>query len=213
MSRSPPGPSFTPKQGQYLAFIYAYTRVQGHPPAEAELQRYFGVSSPSVHQMILTLERAGSFADSPALPAASRSWSLPKICPSCAERPTCQNVEPIVPFTVMVIEYLAPPIAAATDTLPASHFEGRQSRRAAHDAGGSRAAGFRAMSNGCGGIRSRGSGGECAQPSHHCPRPQHRHPPTRDAAPQWPGGASSRKTDLRCIRQAWKTASSSHASS
>ena len=55
---SPPGPSFTPKQGQYLAFIYAYTRVLGRPPAEADLQRHFGVSPPSVHQMVLTLERA-----------------------------------------------------------------------------------------------------------------------------------------------------------
>ena len=50
-------PGFTPKQGQYLAFIYAYTRVLGRPPAEADLQRYFGVSPPSVHQMVLTLER------------------------------------------------------------------------------------------------------------------------------------------------------------
>ena len=30
--------SFTPKQGQYLAFISAYTRVLGRPPAEADLQ-------------------------------------------------------------------------------------------------------------------------------------------------------------------------------
>src|SRR5690348_5178332 len=52
-------PSFTPKQGQYLAFIYAYTQVLGRPPAEADLQRYFRVSPPSVHQMVLTLERAG----------------------------------------------------------------------------------------------------------------------------------------------------------
>jgi hypothetical protein len=52
-------PSFTPKQGQYLAFIYAYTRVLGRPPAEADLQRHFGVSPPSVHQMVLTLERTG----------------------------------------------------------------------------------------------------------------------------------------------------------
>ena len=50
---------FTSKQGQYLAFIYAYTQVLGRPPAEADLQRRFHVSSPSVHQMILTLERAG----------------------------------------------------------------------------------------------------------------------------------------------------------
>jgi DNA-binding MarR family transcriptional regulator len=33
--------------------------VLGRPPAGADLQRHFGVSPPSVHQMILTLERAG----------------------------------------------------------------------------------------------------------------------------------------------------------
>ena len=53
------GPRFTDKQGQYLAFIDAYTRVNGRPPAEADLQRHFGVSAPSVHQMVVTLERAG----------------------------------------------------------------------------------------------------------------------------------------------------------
>ena len=53
------GPGFTAKQGQYLAFTYAYTPVLGRPPAEADIQRHFGVSPPSVHQMVLTLERAG----------------------------------------------------------------------------------------------------------------------------------------------------------
>ena len=57
--QSPAGPSFTDKQGQYLAFIDAYTRVHGRPPSEADLQRHFGVTPPSVHQMVLTLERAG----------------------------------------------------------------------------------------------------------------------------------------------------------
>jgi SOS-response transcriptional repressor LexA len=55
----PAAPSFTDLQGQYLAFIDAYTRVNGRPPAEADLQRHFRVSSPSVHQMVVTLERAG----------------------------------------------------------------------------------------------------------------------------------------------------------
>ena len=50
-------PGFTPKQGQYLAFIHAYTLVLGRPPAEADLQRFFQVTPPSVHQMVLTLER------------------------------------------------------------------------------------------------------------------------------------------------------------
>ena len=56
---TPPAKTFTPKQGQYLAFIYAYTPLNCRPPAEADMQLYFRVSPPSVHQMILTLERAG----------------------------------------------------------------------------------------------------------------------------------------------------------
>jgi SOS-response transcriptional repressor LexA len=50
---------FTDKQGQYLAFIDAYTRVNGRPPAEADMQRHFRVSPPSVHQMVLSLEHTG----------------------------------------------------------------------------------------------------------------------------------------------------------
>jgi DNA-binding MarR family transcriptional regulator len=56
---SRPEKTFTPKQGQYLAFIYAYTRLHRRPPAEADMQRHFCVTPPSVHQMVLTLERAG----------------------------------------------------------------------------------------------------------------------------------------------------------
>ena len=56
---SPPAKTFTPKQGQYLAFIYAYTRLHRRPPTEADMQLHFRVSPPSAHQMILTLERAG----------------------------------------------------------------------------------------------------------------------------------------------------------
>jgi DNA-binding MarR family transcriptional regulator len=52
-------PTFTEKQGQYLAFIHAYTLVMDRPPAEADLQRHFGVTPPSIHSMVLALERAG----------------------------------------------------------------------------------------------------------------------------------------------------------
>ncbi len=62
------GAVFTPKQGQYLAFIDAYTRVHGRPPAEADMQRRFGVTPPSVHQMILTLERARLIRRRPGVP-------------------------------------------------------------------------------------------------------------------------------------------------
>ena len=48
---------FTALQGQYLAFIAAYTKFHRKPPAEADLQKYFGVTPPTVHNMILTLEK------------------------------------------------------------------------------------------------------------------------------------------------------------
>src|SRR5215217_7231327 len=64
---SSPGASFTDRQGQYLAFIDAYTRVNGRPPAEADMQRHFRVSPPSVHQMVLTLEREGWIRKKPGL--------------------------------------------------------------------------------------------------------------------------------------------------
>jgi len=50
---------YTPRQGQYLAFIYYYTRIHGCAPAEADLERYFRVAYSSVHQMIITLEKRG----------------------------------------------------------------------------------------------------------------------------------------------------------
>ena len=50
---------FTETQGQYLAFIYYYTKVNGKPPAEADMQRYFRVTPPTVHQMVVTLEANG----------------------------------------------------------------------------------------------------------------------------------------------------------
>lgn len=51
--------AFTKLQGQYLAFIATYMQLHGVAPAEADMQRYFNVTPPSVHQMVLTLERRG----------------------------------------------------------------------------------------------------------------------------------------------------------
>ncbi len=62
------GPGFTAKQGQYLAFIYAYTRINRRPPAEADMQRHFKVTPPTVHRMIITLERRGLIKRQPGQP-------------------------------------------------------------------------------------------------------------------------------------------------
>jgi len=63
---------FTRKQGQYLALIYYYTKIHGRAPAEADLQQYFKVSPPSVHQMVLTLERRGLITRGPGKPRSIR---------------------------------------------------------------------------------------------------------------------------------------------
>ena len=60
--------NFTPRQGQFLAFIHAYTLVNGRPPAEADMMRFFRLTPPSVHQMMLTLEKAGLISRQPGVP-------------------------------------------------------------------------------------------------------------------------------------------------
>ena len=57
--------AFTPVQGQYLTFVRMYTLIHREPPAEADMQRFFRVTAPSVHQMVLTLERRGLVQRSP----------------------------------------------------------------------------------------------------------------------------------------------------
>jgi Mn-dependent DtxR family transcriptional regulator len=56
---------YTEKQGQYLAYIYTYTKLHGRAPAETDMQRYFQVTPPSVHQMVLTLESRGLIERTP----------------------------------------------------------------------------------------------------------------------------------------------------
>jgi len=50
---------YTEKQGQYLAFIYAYFQLNGRAPAEADMEKFFRVTPPSVHRMVVELERRG----------------------------------------------------------------------------------------------------------------------------------------------------------
>lgn len=52
-------PAYTERQGQFLAYLHQYSILNGCAPAEADMQRFFQVTPPSVHQMVLTLERRG----------------------------------------------------------------------------------------------------------------------------------------------------------
>lgn len=80
-----PAKSFTPKQGQYLAFIHLYTRLHRRPPAEADIREYFRVTPPSVHQMVLTLERAGFIRRKPRTPRSIELLIDPKRLPELVD--------------------------------------------------------------------------------------------------------------------------------
>ncbi len=65
-------PSYTPKQGQYLAFIYYYTKLNGTSPAERNMQRFFKTTPPTVHQMIIKLEERGLISREAGQPRSIR---------------------------------------------------------------------------------------------------------------------------------------------
>ncbi len=85
LAESTETPRYTPLQGQYLALIYAYSTIHRRPPAEADFQAFFRVTAPSVHRMVLQLERlrlirrtprAAAPSSYPFPPPLSRSSSL-----------------------------------------------------------------------------------------------------------------------------------------
>jgi SOS-response transcriptional repressor LexA len=78
---------FTPRQGQYLAFIHAYTLVIGRPPAEADMQRFFRVSGPAVHQMVVGLNKAGLITRQPGAPRSIRLLVDRSVLPELRSEP------------------------------------------------------------------------------------------------------------------------------
>jgi DNA-binding MarR family transcriptional regulator len=66
-------PRFTETQGQYLAFIYYYGLVNRRPPAEADIQNFFGVTPPTAHRMVIELERRGLIS---RIPRQARSIAV-----------------------------------------------------------------------------------------------------------------------------------------
>ena len=66
-------PAHTERQGQFLAYIHQYSIVNGCAPAEADMQRFFQITPPSVHSMVLTLERRGLIR---RVPGQARSITL-----------------------------------------------------------------------------------------------------------------------------------------
>ena len=51
--------SFSPRQGQYLAFIHHSTQTNGHPPSTVDMMRHFSVTRSSVSNMMTALDMLG----------------------------------------------------------------------------------------------------------------------------------------------------------
>jgi Mn-dependent DtxR family transcriptional regulator len=64
---NPNSAPWTPLQGQYLAFIYAYTTIHGQAPAERDIQEFFQVTPPSIHNMMKLLQRHGFIRRQPGV--------------------------------------------------------------------------------------------------------------------------------------------------
>ncbi len=100
-------PPYTPRQGHFLAYINHYITLHGRPPAEAEMMQFFQVTPPSVHQMILTLERRGLIS---RMPGQARSITL---------RLPAEKLPPLHAATATATIYPPPPKTddhAALDT-------------------------------------------------------------------------------------------------
>jgi Mn-dependent DtxR family transcriptional regulator len=79
--KHPAGARFTELQGQYLAFIHAYTKLNRRPPAEADMQKFFRVTPPSVHRMVLELEHKGLISREPGKPRSIQLLVAPRALP------------------------------------------------------------------------------------------------------------------------------------
>jgi SOS-response transcriptional repressor LexA len=86
---------YTSRQGQFLAFIRHYTTLHGRPPAEAEMGQFFRLTPPSVHQMILALERRGLITREPGMARSIRLTLQPEQLPPLREAITMVPVSQI----------------------------------------------------------------------------------------------------------------------
>src|SRR5205807_8907397 len=64
--------SFTPRQGQFLAFIHLYRKLHRQGPAPLDLVKFFRVTPPSAHGMVVKLEELGLITREPGVARSAR---------------------------------------------------------------------------------------------------------------------------------------------
>lgn len=88
----PPRPN--PKQGQVLAYVYWYTKVNRRPPAEADIAAFFAITAPSAHQMVLRLEGSGFVSRTPGAARSLRVLLPASELPALEESPAAASCTP-----------------------------------------------------------------------------------------------------------------------
>jgi hypothetical protein len=64
--------TFTSRQGQFLAFIHLYRRLHRQGPAEIDMVKFFRVTPPSAHGMVVKLEELGLISREPGVARSIR---------------------------------------------------------------------------------------------------------------------------------------------
>jgi repressor LexA len=64
--------TFTHRQGQFLAFIQLYRTLHRRGPAELDMVKFFRVTPPTVHQMVVKLEDLGLITREPGVARSAR---------------------------------------------------------------------------------------------------------------------------------------------
>ena len=105
-------PTPTEKQGQHLAPIHTYELLNGRPPAEADTRAFFRVTSPTVHNMIVELERKGLITRRPR-EARSIAVCVPEDdIPRLRRQPIVSSVSP--PLAASSLPRSSPAASAKT---------------------------------------------------------------------------------------------------
>ncbi len=87
--------NYTERQGDHLSFIHYYTRVNGQPPAESDIQRFFGVTPPTAHNMVIELERRGLLSRTPRAARSLRVLLPADQIPPLPERTDSNRSDPL----------------------------------------------------------------------------------------------------------------------
>lgn len=74
-------PRFTKKQGQYLAYIYFYSKLHRRAPSFTDMEQYFRTSPPVVNDMVKRLELAGLIERKPGEARSIRLLVAPEHLP------------------------------------------------------------------------------------------------------------------------------------